>query len=180
MMRTTTHKIDPGDVLAERELRTITGEPVHLPHPERLTHLQFRRYATCPLCNLHLRSITQRHDEILAAGVREVVVFHSPAEELLEYQVELPFAVIADPDKRLYREFGVEATPRALLHPRVWLPGIRAAIHGRRLVPARPHGGVLGLPADFLLSPGNRVLARKYGTHAYDQWTVNELLDHAR
>jgi hypothetical protein len=82
--------------------------------------------------------------------------------------------------EHLYREFGVEAAPRALLHPRVLLPGIRPAIRGCRLVPARPHGGILGLPADFLLSPGNRVLARKYGTHAYDQWTVNELLDHAR
>jgi peroxiredoxin len=179
MMPTTTHTIDTGDVLAERELRAITGEPVQLPDSERLTHLQFRRYATCPLCNLHLRSIAQRHDEILAAGIREVVVFHSPAEDLLQHQAELPFAVIADPDKRLYRDFGVEAAPRALLHPRVWLPAIRAAVRGRP-VPAKPHGGILGLPADFLLSSGNRVLARKYGTHAYDQWTVNELLDHAR
>lgn len=146
-MPTTTRKIEPGDVLAERELRTITGEPVRLPHPERLTHLQFRRYATCPLCNLHLRSIAQRHDEILAAGIRE---------------------------------FGVEATPRALLNPRVWPTAIRAAIHNRRLVPATPNGGILGLPADFLIDTNNHVLDRKYGTHAYDQWTVDELLAHAR
>jgi hypothetical protein len=78
MMPTTTRKLEPGDVLADRELRAITGDPVRLPDPDRLTHLQFRRYATCPLCNLHLRLIVQRHDEILADGVREVVVFHSP------------------------------------------------------------------------------------------------------
>lgn len=176
----TTRRIEPGDVLARRELRTITGEPVRLPHPERLTHLQFRRYATCPLCNLHLRSITQRHAEIHAAGIHEIVVFHSPTDELLEYQADLPFAVIADPDRHLYREFGVEASPRALLNPRVWLPGIRGALHARRLKPAKPHGGILGLPADFLLSPDNTVLTRKYGTHAYDQWAVDELLHHAR
>lgn len=115
-MPATTHKIDIGDRLAEREFHTITGATVHLPAPDRITHLQFRRYATCPLCNLHLRTITQRHDEILAAGIREIVVFHSPADELLEYQAELPFAVIADPDKHLYRDFGVEAAPRALLN----------------------------------------------------------------
>lgn len=152
---------------------------MRLPHPERLTHLQFRRYATCPPCNLHLRSITQRHNEIRAAGIHEIIVFHSPTEELLGYQAELPFPVVADPNKRLYQEFGVEAAPRALLDPRVWLPGLRAAIRGRRLVPAKPHGGVLGLPADFLISPDNTVLARKYGNHAYDQWTVDELLHHA-
>jgi peroxiredoxin len=179
-MPATTHKIYAGSRLDEREFHTITGATVHLPAPDRLTHLQFRRYATCPLCNLHLRTITQRHDDILAAGIREVVVFHSPADELLEYQAELPFAVIADPDKHLYRDFGVEAAPRALLNPRVWLPAIRAALRTRRLPPATPHGGILGLPADFLISPDNTVLARKYGTHAYDQWTVDELLHHAR
>jgi hypothetical protein len=105
------------------------------------------------------------------------VVFHSPADELLAYQADLPFAaVIADPDKRLYRESGVEARARALLNPRVWLPDIRAG----RAVPANPRGGILGLPADFLIAPDNRVLARKYGTHAYDRWTVDELLDQAR
>jgi hypothetical protein len=35
----------------------------------------------------------------------------------------------------------------------------------------------LGLPADFLISSGGRVLAAKYGSHADDQWSVDELLD---
>lgn len=179
-MPTTRSTIDTGDVLAERELLAITGGSVRLPDRKRLTHLQFRRYATCPLCHLHLRSITQRHNEILAAGIREVVVFHSPADELLAYQADLPFAVIADPGKRLYREFGVEAAPRALLHPRAWPPMLRAAVHARRPALTTPHGGVLGLPADFLIATDNRVLASKYGTHAYDQWTVDELLHYAQ
>jgi hypothetical protein len=41
-------------------------------------------------------------------------------------------------------------------------------------------GGHLGLPADFLVEPGGRVLAAKYGEHAYDQWSVDELLAYAR
>jgi hypothetical protein len=36
------------------------------------------------------------------------------------------------------------------------------------------------LPADFLISRDGRVLARKYGAHAYDQWSVDELLTLAR
>jgi len=31
---------------------------------------------------------------------------------MLEFQGELPFAAIADPDKKLYAEFGVESSPR--------------------------------------------------------------------
>ena len=111
-------EVNVGDHLKERELLTIQGEPMQIPEPDRLVHLQFRRYAGCPICNMHLRSITQRHEEILAAGIREVVVFHSSAETMLEFQGELPFAVIADPAKKLYAEFGVESSLKAVLNPR--------------------------------------------------------------
>jgi hypothetical protein len=52
-----------------------------------------------------------------------VVVFHSSAEAVREFQADLPFATIADPDKELYREFGVKSSPRALLNLRA--PGRR-------------------------------------------------------
>lgn len=177
-------RIGVGAVVPSRELTTVGGEPVRLPGAGRLTHLQFRRFAGCPVCNLHLQSVVRRHDEIEAAGICEVVVFHSPVSELREHGVELPFAVVADPRERLYVEFGVESAPRALLDPRAWLPVLRAVarstvelIRRRESTPAaRPNGGRLSLPADFLLDVDGRVLARKYGEHVYDQWSVDELL----
>ncbi len=42
--------------------------------------------------------------------------------------------------------------------------------------PTNPHGGRLGLPADFLIAPDGSVLACKYGSHAYDQWSVDDIL----
>lgn len=168
-----------GEVLAERELLTASGDRVRIPDPDRLVHLQFRRFAGCPICNLHLRSVIARHDEIVAAGIREVAVFHSSAEELLAHHDGVPFALVADPDKRLYREFGVESRASALLDPRAWSPVLRGIIRKlqkhRKLVPDL-HGGPLGLPADFLIAPTGQVLARHYGQHAYDQWTVDDLL----
>jgi peroxiredoxin len=174
----------PGTVLPPRSLPSVTGPAAALPDPERLVHLQFRRFAGCPVCNLHLQSVIRRHAEIEAAGIREVVVFHSPTAELREHVVGLPFAVVADPEKALYREFGVESAPRALLDLRAWLPIVRAVlrslgtvIRGQERLPARtPHGGRIGLPADFLIDPTGRVLAAKHGAHAYDQWSVDELL----
>jgi hypothetical protein len=162
-----------------RTLTAVDGASVPLPDPERLVHLQFRRFAGCPVCNLHLRSVRARHEEIVAAGIREVVVFHSSREDLLEYVPDLPFAVIADPGKHLYREFGVEAAPRALLDPRAWPSIVRAVASGLRHrdhAPLRPAGGRTGLPADFLIAPDGRTLASKHGTHVDDQWSVDELL----
>lgn len=170
------------DKVSTRELVTVTGERILVPDTDSLVHLQFRRFAGCPICNLHLRSVVQRHDEITAAGIREVVFFHSPADELRGY--DLPFAVVADPGKRYYREFGVESGRRALLDPRTWgaiLRGSALTLTGRYRRPAmRQENGRLGLPADFLVAPDGRVLAAKHGEHAYDQWSVDELLSHAR
>lgn len=178
----------PGMFVATRELATISGDAVRIPDAEQLIHLQFRRFAGCPVCNLHLQSMARRHGEIVAAGIREVVVFHSTAEELLAHAGDLPFDVVADPSKRLYAEFGVESSPRALFDPRVWVPILRALLHslwaiirGQRSVPAvNPEGGRLGLPADFLIASDGRMVACKYGVHADDQWSVDELLGAAR
>ena len=169
-----------GEAVRPQELETIDGALVRVPDPGRLVHLQFRRFAGCPVCTMHLRSVVTRHDEIVAAGVREVVLFHSPVDELRPHVSDLPFEVVPDPDKRVYREFGVEAGARALLDPRSWGPILRAiasALWRRDAHPSSsPRGGRLGLPADFLIDGSGRITACKYGEHLYDQWSVDELL----
>jgi peroxiredoxin len=174
----------PIAAVPARTLDTVAGTRVPVPHPDHLVHLQFRRFAGCPVCNLHLRSIVNRLGDIEAAGIREVVVFHSSADALRTYTADLPLDVVADPGRALYREFGVEYGPRALLDPRGW-PTIARAVarevgavrrRERPAPPAHPEGGRLGLPADFLIAPDGRVLAAKHGVHVDDQWSVEELL----
>ncbi|WP_129663614.1 peroxiredoxin-like family protein [Phytoactinopolyspora endophytica] len=174
-------RMSVGDVVAGHELGTIYGASVQVPDPERLVHLQFRRYAGCPVCNRHLRSFAVRHDEILAAGIREVVVFHSDAETMRELQADLPFAAVADPGKALYAEFGVQRmSPWRILAPR----SLRAVARGLRRRPSlRAVAGRgenhLGLPADFLIGADGRLLAVNYGAYIDDQWSVDELLGFA-
>ena len=181
-------RIAPGDTITARELTTIRSERIWLPAPGILTHLQFRRYAGCPFCNLHLQSVARRHDDIVAAGIREIVVFHSAAGDMLPHQGQLPFAAIADPGRKLYQEFGVTASARAVLHPKAWTAPLNPRVYPMiwRAIraggsPAPRHGDTaLGLPADFLIEPGGRVRAASYGRHASDHWTVDELLQLAR
>ena len=166
-----------GDAVARRTFAAVSEEPISIPDSHRLVHLQFRRFAGCPVCNLHLQSFSRRHREIAAAGIREVIMFHSKADDLRPYTADLPFAVVADPDKRLYLEFGVESSQRALLDPRAWPSMLRGVIHSfvsivrdQQPVPSlTPRGGRFGLPADFLIATDGLVLARKYGIHADDQ-----------
>ncbi len=177
--------VRPGDTIRIRELHTVDDKPIPVPDPERLTHLQFRRFAGCPICNVHLQSMVTRHAQIVAAGIHQVVLFHSTLQEVRTYARDLPCDVVADPDKQLYEEFGVEKSLRSVLDPRATAPVAKAFFRRGGTEPPRPFtgapthptGGRLGLPADILLDPAGRVLACKYGTHAYDQWSVDELLD---
>lgn len=185
MKRSAVGSVGAGSVVTPRDLVTVSGVRVPIPDTDKLIHLQFRRFAGCPICNTHLQSIVRRHDEIAEAGIREVVVFHSTDQELIRYVAHLPFPVVGDPDKGLYTEFGVGSSPRAVLDPRVapvlgrvlrQLPGIGDSPPAN----LRPTGGRLGLPAEFLIDPHGLVIACKRGSHAYDQWSVDELFAHAR
>lgn len=181
-------RLKVGTEIREQCLESIHSKQVRIPDPTRLVHLQFRRFAGCPICDLHLHSIATRHSELAATSVRELIVFHSTAGELRPYCDALPFEVVADPDKRLYAAFGVESGLRALVSPRVWIPILRGVtrslgqtLRGRTPLPTMtPHGGRLGLPADILIAPSGVILACKYGSHAYDQWSVDEILALAR
>lgn len=185
----TNGKARVGDDFPTLTLAATSGRSERLPDPAgQYVHLQLRRFAGCPICNLHLGSIVARHDEIRAHGIREVVVFHATAAELAKHEIEMPFSLIPDPGRELYRRLGVERGPRSLVSVRALgaaLAGLTAALGSRStkrgaLGPVKPTGGRFGLPADFLIAPDGKIAALKYGEHAYDQWTVDELLTHAR
>lgn len=154
-------------------MAAVTGEAIPLPDPKRFVHLQFRRFVDCPICNTHIAEFSKRAREIEVAGIKEVIVFHSSPTSIRSYQKDVPFLIVGDPKKVLYKAFGVETSLGFMS-----LKALGAAIRGM----ARGHfgfrlsGGPLGLPADFMIAPSGRIDAVKYGIDAYDQWSVDELL----
>jgi len=165
-----------GDVFPLTRLQNIHDSEVVIPNANvKFVHLQFRRFAGCPICNLHLHTFIQRYPEIQSAGIQEVVLFHSSKAALLPYQGSFPFDVVGDPEKKLYVQFGVQSSIFSILNPSVW-PTIFKANSETDKPNGDPEGGPLGLPADLLISPEGKVVASHYGRHAYDQWSVDELL----
>jgi peroxiredoxin len=171
-------KLKPGDIFPATTLESATGEPITLPDPKRLVHLQFRRFVDCPICNTHIAELRRRAREIDAAGIKEVIIFHSSAKSIRSYQKDVPFALVGDPRKALYKEFGVESS-LGFMTLKAFGAGLRGMAHGHlafRVI----GGGPLGLPAEFLIAPSGQIKAVKYGRHAYDQWSVDELIALAR
>lgn len=171
-------KLREGQQTPPLHVRTIHGVELQIPGGNRgLFHVQFRRFAGCPICNLHLQSFRQRYAEIESAGVKEIAIFHSSADELLPFQGQFPFAVVGDPKKELYRLYVVESSIAAFFGLSAWVASVKGILSTDKPDPFRiPNGGFLGLPADFLITPDGVVAAAHYGKHAYDQWGVDDLL----
>ena len=169
-------KVKAGDQFSPLNLVNIHGAEVAIPDKNnKWVHLQFRRFAGCPICNLHLQTFIKRNEEIVAAGIKEVVVFHSPDSSLLDYQGKFPFDVIGDPEKILYKQFGVESSIWAVLNPKAW-PAMIKGIMAKDKPVGDPEGGPFSLPADIMIAPNGKVVASHYGKHAYDQWEVDQVL----
>ena len=109
----------------------------------------------------------------------------APVAELRGYKSLLPFVVVADPHKKQYRQFGVEARLRSIMHPRAMWTAFRGYADLMRHRNDPNSAGVgsgdgsthLGLPAGFIIDSDGTVVASHYGRHADDQWTVDQLLD---
>ena len=167
-------RLKPGDILALFTLETLAHGVLRVPS-EGLVHLQFRRFAGCPVCNLHLRSFARGLDRLRAAGIEPVAFFHSSAEAMRPYQGDLPFPVVPDPSRRWYARFGVERSPLAGAHPKVMWSALRGMVQAPSN-PFRGEGGKDGLPADFLLDRNGMIVAAHYGRHAADHWELEEVI----
>lgn len=166
-------KYKPGDLFPTTVMEGVTGDAINLPDPKHLVHLQFRRFVDCPICNTHIAEFRKRAREIESAGVKEVIVFHSSPKSIRAYHKDVPFSMVGDPKKLFYKEFGVE-TSLGFASPKALGAAMRGISHGH--FGLRLAGGPLGLPADFMIGSSGRIVAVKYGGHAYDQWSVDELL----
>lgn len=170
-------KLKAGEAFPALHAKNIHGADVNIPSGDGWVHLQFRRFAGCPICNLHLQSFVRRHKDVADAGIKEVVFFHSGDKELLPYQGNFPFDVIGDPARKFYRQYGVETSLSAILNPGAW-PAVLKGNLAKNKPKAQifPQGGILGLPADFLIAPDGIIKAVHYGRHADDHWSVDDVI----
>ena len=116
----------------------------------------FYRYSECLFCNLRINDLLKRLPEYEKKGLRVVIVFQSPEDDIRRSMLkhEVPFAIIPDPKRELYRKFHLNEHS-------LW-GYIRACLRVARVLRARMKGYPIErgfgsatlLPADFLIQDG--------------------------
>src|SRR5215831_7602942 len=75
----------------------------------RTVLLKFYCSAGCPVCGPHLQCFIKDYKALDALGLKTVVVVHSTAAELeTNRRGPVAFDLVPDPDKRIFRGYGVD------------------------------------------------------------------------
>ncbi len=159
-----------GETLAGHQisLDTLRGKNVFL---------KFHRYSSCPVCNLHMGQYVKSSEDLTKAGITTVAVFHSPRSSLEKsLKAEVPFEVIADPDKQIFRLYEVEESWKGMFALKLWADYARAIAKGFLSKPFGNEGGDKGHPADFLIDGEGVIRYAHYGKHYADSLTVSDSL----
>ena len=162
-------KLSPGQIAPQFKAMSYDGKSVSsADYVGKKLWLAFFRYAACPLCNQRIHEIIQRHREFERLGIELIAVFQSPPERIGEYVAKQApsFPLIADPDMKLYAEYGVVQRLMGMFYPRVSRVFKRAKRNGFKTGPS--DGPVATVPADFLIDPEGLLWSTYYGSAISD------------
>ncbi|MDP3387938.1 MAG: redoxin domain-containing protein [Eubacteriales bacterium] len=143
--------------------------------------LSFYRYASCPLCNLRVSELIGQDTYFKEKGLVLLAIFQSPKDRILEYvgKQNTPFPIIADPEQRLYKLYGVEVSGlgliRALFKPGKFKEALNKGFHTGTM-----EGPKTRIPADFIIGENGIILKAYYGKDIGDHMPIEmieEVLD---
>jgi peroxiredoxin len=159
------------------EATTIDGRRLALETLRgRTVLLKFYPFATCPVCNLHMRHFVREYKVLEALGLTTVVLFHPPDTRVTHsHRPRVPFDIVGDPTKHIFAAYGVEKSWAVMLSPAVALDYAAALWNGfpPDLLPS--DGGITGNPADFMIDADGRIAHAHYGRHDADSLAVPQI-----
>jgi hypothetical protein len=125
----------PVTPLAQVGVQTFDGEPVALGEVvDRPTVLVIPRYYGCLPCRDYLRRLSERLDEVQAAGGAALGVSVGAAHQArwLVEERGVRFVLLVDPDRRVYDALELPRRWWVSLNPRGWWSYARALVRGNR------------------------------------------------
>lgn len=174
-------RLSPGQFPPALSTKDFLGQKVDLQqHRGHRVLLSFFRYASCPVCNLRVRSLIVAHERLTSQGLSVIAVFQSPSESIAEYvgKQDAPFPIVPDPEMELYKRFGVEIRWGGLLNGHSALAAFKGM--GNGFAPGRIEGPINRTPADFLIDPDGRIAVAHYGKNIDDHLELDIIEDWLR
>lgn len=141
--------------------------------------IAFFRYASCPLCNLRVHELIENYGK-LKDNLEIVMIFQSPKEKIEQYvgKQNIPYRVIPDPARKLYRLYKVEYSWIAFF--KAWtikIQNVFSALFKYKYFPGSVEGEIHRVPADFIIDIDGKILRAFYGKDIGDHLPLNEVIE---
>jgi len=170
-------RIQPGQPAKDFTIEDIAGNTIALTdYRDKRLMLSFYRYASCPLCNLRVQHLIQQYPSFSEKGLQMIAVFQSPPASIRKYvgKQDIPFPVIADFERILYREYGVESSWAGFIKGSLRLSALTSAAT-KGYLPGKMEGKKAMIPADFLIGPDLTVKVAYYGKDIGDHLPIQRI-----
>ncbi len=152
------------------QLQTTTGDR------RRYTLLTFFRHAGCPMCNLRTRELILAAKELELRNVRVLAVFESSSRSI-ERDVgrqSPPFPIIPDPERNLYKLYGVAVSWSGFFKIFYTRPKhVFEAIFKNGFIPKFAEATPM-MPAEILIDPDGQVVHTYYGRDIGDHMPLSD------
>lgn len=159
-----------GDPAGDVSLRALAGPG------ERPVLLVFLRSLGSPACFEHVAQLRRRQDDLDGTGVAVYVVALASRGRVGVFvrRHALPYPVIVDEARVLYRAFGMGRSPWWRIYaPRAVWRYVKSYLGA---TPAEPRGETLQRGGDVILDPDGRVQFIHVADNSYDHPAVDHLL----
>lgn len=171
-------KLIKGDRAPKFQTKDIWDRSVNVPSTDLWTYVSFHRFADCPFCTLRTNELIKNYSRFQEHDIGIVSIWPSAKEKLLQHGGDTlsPFPIVSDPEKEIYRAYGVTDSSligamRLLMHPGVMARALKAKKKAME-VDADPKL----MPASFLLSPEGEVRMAYYGKHFGDHPAIDAIV----
>lgn len=141
--------------------------------------LSFYRNVSCPFCNRRIHQIMGNNLRLKASGVQMVFLFESSNDKLKSsvfHEGISPWPLIGDPDKAIYKKYGVEQSTLKMMKT-MFVANLGEAKKATKdlNLPADKDASMNLMPADFLIDENFRIVKAHYGGHLDDHIAIEEL-----
>lgn len=132
--------------------------------------ISFYRFSSCPFCNLRIAKLLEHYPEYQKKGLKAMNFWQSSKENMLEHigEQELQMPFIADKNKEVYKQYGVERSWRGVFKLLFQNPSLVTEALRTHLPQTSTKGEKTLIPADFLINPDLTIHRAYYGRHIGD------------
>ncbi len=170
-------RLTPGETIIPFTLPAIDGTEFDLSSLNGRPYLlSFFRFAGCPFCNLRVHQLVAQFEQF-GDDFTIVAIFDSPLDNLIAHAEghAAPFPILADPENRVYEQYGIEHSVMGMLKGMVFrMPTLMHAV-SEGYSPKVYKGSLTTMPADFLVDRQGIIQTAYYAKDEGDHLPMDQV-----